>query len=88
VTEGEAILGARGKDTVGLVNPLPDQVLNQDACIGLFSTQPKSITTLDKKCRVDSRHETLTGGFLISGRSIDLTRMEQPCDASRLQVWS
>src|SRR2546428_79673 len=62
----QAKFGARGEHAVRLIRPLADEVVNQDADVGLGAVQHQRRLALDLERRVDARHQALAGGFFVS----------------------
>src|SRR5262249_51159032 len=74
-----AILGPRGKNTVGLAPPAPKEVVDHHAHVAVgtrddeFLAPPRS-----PERRVDPRRKAQGAGFLVAGGAVDLTGQEEP----------
>ena len=67
-----AILGPRGEHTVGLVNPLGHQVVNQHSDIGLRTPEDERSLAAELQHCVDASHQPLAGGLLVARGTVDL----------------
>lgn len=76
----EAILRAAREHPVGFFHTSGDQVVDQDPEIGLGAVDDEWILTLDGSRSVDAGNQPLGGGFLVSGRSVDLAGEVEPRD--------
>ena len=85
LAQQNTVFRSRSKHPVRLIHALIDQVINQDANIGLVPTQHERILPSKLSVRIDTRHQTLGGRFLISRCTIDLASQEKTLDNSRLQ---
>src|SRR5437870_8007797 len=68
LAQNESIFGPRRKHPVRLAGSLRNQVVNEDADIGLVAPEYNGLVTMHTSSRVDTGHESLCCGFLV-GRS-------------------
>src|SRR5690348_7404203 len=69
----QAKLGARGEHAIRLVGSLADEVVDEDSGVGLSAVKGEWRAALHEKRGVDAGHESLAGGFFISGGPVDLS---------------
>ncbi len=62
----QAVLGARGEEPVGLVHPAGDDVVEQDADVGLVPARHEGLVAARAKHGVDSGHDPLGGRLLVA----------------------
>ena len=70
--EQEPVLGATGEHPVRLIDSSGDEVVDQDADVPLRAIDMEWRLALGEQGGVDPGDEPLRGGFLISGRTVDL----------------
>ena len=75
--EQEAVLRSRSEHPIWLHSPFGNQIVNQHPDIGLVTPKDDRLAALDTSSGVYPRHQSLSPGLLITGRSIDLTGKEQ-----------
>ena len=71
------MLGSRREHSVRLEATLRDQIVDQNADVGLVPSQFESFAPDRQVRRVDAGDNSLRRGFLVTGRSVDLTREKQ-----------
>ncbi len=77
LAQQQAVLGARGVQSVRLSDVLGRQIIDQDADVGLVTLQDKAGATLDDAGGIDARDQPLRRRLLIAGGAIDLARQEE-----------
>ena len=77
VAEQEPVLGPAGEHPVGLGRSLGDEIVYQNADIGLLTAQNDGFLAAKVAGGVDPRHDPLGGGLLIPGRPVDLAGVEE-----------
>ena len=70
--EEDAVFGTRGEHTVGLVDTLGDEVVNQHTDIRLRTREDKRRLALELQRGIDASHKALAGGLFVAGGAIDL----------------
>ena len=83
--EQDAVFRPRGEHPVGFIDPFRNEVVDQDTDVRLVPAQDKGLLSAQLPVGVDTRHNPLRRGFLITRGSIDLARQEEVFDAARLQ---
>ena len=83
--EQQTPLRAGGEHPVGLVGALRHEVVDENADVRFCPVKDERFDATDKRDRIDSGDEPLCGGFLISGRAIDLAGKEGAGKALGLQ---
>lgn len=78
LTQQYAVLGARGEHAVRLVDALGYEVVDQHADICLVAPQDDTLLAAECAGGVDTRHQTLRCGLLVSRRSVYLAREVEP----------
>ena len=69
----QAELGARGEHAVGLVGALGDEVVDEDAGVGLGAVERERRFAASRCQRgVDAGHQALAGGLLVAAGAVDL----------------
>ena len=68
----QPILGAAGEHAIRLVDAPGDQVVDQDADVGLRAVEDQRRLALDRQGGVDAGDQSLGGGLLVAGRAVDL----------------
>src|ERR1017187_740888 len=81
----QAKLRSRGKHTVRLVRALADQVVNQDTGVPLGTADHDRIPPTELRPRVQSSHQPLTRGLLVTRCTVDLPGEVQTCDRLHFQ---
>ena len=71
------IFGSRRKHSVRLVHPFCYKVINQNTDISLVSSQRKFISAVAVYMRINSRNQSLTARFFITGGTINLSCKKQ-----------
>ena len=72
------MLGAAGEHAVGLGGGLGDQVVDQDADVGLIAAEDEvGSAACDVLGGVDAGDEALAGGFFVAAGAVDLAGEEQ-----------
>src|SRR5439155_25466986 len=78
--------GARREPPVRLETTLGDEVVHEDADVGLGTPKLESFGSPRHLRRVDSGHQPLRGGLFVTRRAVDLAREKQPFDALALEA--
>ncbi len=84
--EQQAVFGAAGEHAVGLGDPLRDQVVDEDADIGLVAGEVDGGGAGGGAGGVEAGEETLGGGFLVAGGAVDLAGEEQAGHGAQLKA--
>ena len=71
---------ARSEHSIGLIDALCHQIVDQHSDIGLVATQHKRSLAREFEVGIDSRHQTLRRSLLVAGRAVDLTREVEVID--------
>lgn len=71
-----------GEHSVGLIDAEHDEVVDHDADIALVSSEYEWRLSFEVECGVDTGHDALCSGFLISAGTVDLSCGEEGRDAS------
>ena len=79
MTKQESIFSPRRKHAIRLPGILGNQIVNQDANIGLRSIENEWLIPTELQCCVDAGHDTLSRRFLITGCPVDLASVVQSC---------
>ena len=74
LTQGKAIFRPSRHHAIGLSGALGDEIVDQDADVGLIPPQDKRFFALDGKGRVDSRHKPLGRRLFVAAGAVDLPR--------------
>ena len=80
VPEQQPVLGAAGEHPVRLVDPAGDQVVDQDADVGLRPVEDERARPRRRTGGVDPGDQALRGGLLVAGRAVDLAGEEEAGD--------
>src|SRR5262249_52739789 len=81
----QTVLRTGREHAVGLETTLGDQIIDQDANVGLVASEAHARQSLRAPPSIHSRDESLSGGFLVTGCSVDLAGEKQPRDALRFE---
>ena len=73
LTEDETTLCPAREHPIWLVRSLCDEIIDQNADVGILTAEDERGVSSNAQCGVDTRHDPLGGSFLVSGRSIDLS---------------
>ena len=76
----QPVLGPRGEQPVRLARSAGDEVVDEDCQIGFLAAENQRRRALDRQRRVDAGHQPESGRLLVSRRSVDLSREEQPAN--------
>jgi len=79
------MFSAAGEHAIRFGHSLGHQVIDQHADIRFFSTEYKFATTLHFEGGVGAGHQSLSGGFFVSGSAIDLPGKIQSRNFFRLK---
>lgn len=75
--EQDTVFGAGGKHAVGFIDAFGDEVIDKDADVSFVSSEDKGCSSVAEDMGIDTGHDTLSGGFFVSGGAIDLSGEEQ-----------
>ena len=78
--------GPRREHTVGFVGPLGDQVVDQDADVGICAREHQRLAPAHGAGGVDAGQQALAGGLLITRRAVDLAGQVQAPNSLGLQA--
>ena len=73
LTENESTFCPAREHPIWLVRSLCDEIIDQNADVGILTAEDERGVSSNAQCGVDTRHDPLGGSFLVSGRSIDLS---------------
>ena len=73
----EAEFGPRREHSVGFVGPLGDQVVDQDADIGVCAAEHERVAAAHGAGGVDAGQQSLAGGLLVPRRAVNLAGQVQ-----------
>ena len=79
--ETEAIFGSRREHAIGLGHAARHEIIDHDADVGVGAGERYGVPAAGPAGRIQARHETLSGRFLVARRSVDLPGQEQPGEA-------
>ena len=85
LTENESTFCPAREHPVWLVSPLRDEIVDQNANVGILTAEDERFLTPNGKSGIDPRHNALRGGFLIPSRSIDLSSKVEPAYSFRFK---
>ncbi len=85
LTQKYAVFSARGKHAVRLIDALGDEIIDQHSYISFIAREGKRLGSFDLESGIDSRYQPLSGGFLITGGTVDLTGEIEAADELRLK---
>ena len=78
LTQLQSVLGAAGKHAVGLGDSAGDEVVDQNAKVGLVTARaPPVFANCEPGC-IDASKYSLRGSLLVAGRTVDLPGEEKP----------
>ena len=72
LSQAQAVFRPACEHTVGFRGPSGYKIIDQDADVRLFASQEEGIPSLDFQHGVNSCHESLCSGFLVSRGAVDL----------------
>ena len=82
----DTILRPRSKHAIGFIHALRDQIIYQNTYIRLITTENERFLIMTLKMSIDPGHDTLSSRFLISGRTIDLSRQKEVFNLLQFKV--
>ncbi len=74
----QSVLGAAGKHAVRLGDAARDEVVNQNAEVGLVAARAPAVFAGREPGGIDAGKDSLRGGLLVAGGAVDLSRKEKP----------
>ena len=80
LSKGEAVLCPGGKETVGFVYPFRDEVIYEDADVGLFAGEGKGREAEHFGGGIDAGDNALSSGLFVAGGAVDLAGMKEVVD--------
>ena len=85
LTENQAAFGTRSEHAVRFIGSLCDEIVYHYTDVGILTTQNKWFFAAYLKDGIYACHNPLSGGFFVSGRSIDLPSKEKTGDTFRFK---
>ncbi len=83
--EVKAELGARGEHAVRLAGSLADEIVDENAGVGFAAIEREGRLAFEGEGGVDSGHESLAGGFLVTAGAVDLSAEIESADFAGLE---
>ena len=86
LAQAQAILGPAGEHPVGFLHALGEQVVQHDAHVGLVAAGHPGLLALNLARSIQACQQALRGGFLVTGRAVDLACEEQTLNLPGFQA--